>query len=93
MFVPLLAAQDGAIVEGIAFNRATGANVPGVTIKLASVAATSNVVYTAKSDAAGAFRIESLQGGDYVPAPDGFLAPHSRSRRPNPSTSGKTTER
>lgn len=78
MFVPLLAAQDEAIVEGIAFNRATGAKVPGVVIKLAPVSAASNVLYTVRSDAAGAFRIEGVKGGDYVPsfeAPDGFRAP------------------
>lgn len=78
MFVPLLAAQDGALVEGIAFNRATGARVPGVTIKLSSVTAASNVLYASKSDGGGNFRIEDVKAGDYLPSfavPDGFATP------------------
>src|ERR1035437_9477189 len=76
--VPLLAAQNGAVIEGTAFNRITRAGVPDVTIRLALAFEPGKQLHTAKSDAAGAFRIEDVQTGDYVAtfdAPNGFLAP------------------
>ena len=78
MFVPLLTAQTGAVIEGTAFNRITGVGVPGVTVKLAAVSDPSKILHTVKGDSAGAFRVEGVPGGDYVAsfdAPDGFFAP------------------
>ena len=80
----LVLAQDGAVIEGTAYNKVTQAGVPGVSITLATPSAPDTHLYTATSDTAGFFRIESVKYGDYVAsfkAPDGFLAP----RRSDPS--------
>ena len=77
--VPLLAAQDAAVVEGTAFNRLTHAGLAGVTVHLAAPPQSSDTLYSATTDAAGAFRIEGVKPGEYVTrfeAPRGFQAPN-----------------
>jgi hypothetical protein len=72
---PLLFAQSGGVIEGTASNKVTHAGVGGVAIKLAAASAPGKQLHVAKSDAAGAFRIEGVTEGDYVAsfdAPAGF---------------------
>lgn len=60
------------------FNKVTHAGVTGATIRLAAESAPDKPLYTAASDAAGAFRIESVQEAHYVAsfdAPRGFHLP------------------
>lgn len=76
--LPLLALQNGIMIEGTASNRVTDAGVPGVTVKLAAASAPLKILHAAKSDATGVFRFEGVAGGDYVAsfeAPHGFIAP------------------
>lgn len=78
--VPLLFAQDAAVIEGSAFNRLTNAPVAGVVVELALASATAERLYTATSDATGAFRIADVKEGDYVAsfqAPRGYLPPQT----------------
>lgn len=76
--VPLLLAQNGAVVEGTVANKVTHAGLPGVTIRIAAAANPDKELYRAQSDASGAFRIDGVPDGDYVAqfdAPPGFNAP------------------
>jgi hypothetical protein len=76
--VPLLAAQPGSTVEGTAFNRVTRTGIPNASIKLAAVSVPDKQLYSATSDAAGAFRIEDVGPGQYIATfgvPHGFLEP------------------
>ena len=61
--VPLLAAQDCAVIEGTASNKVTHAGIPGVAVKLAAPSAADKPLYSATSDASGAFRLDGVKDG------------------------------
>ncbi len=72
------AAQDTAVVEGVAFNRVTHAGLGGVTVRLTTAGHPENPLYETRTDLTGAFRIEGVPPGVYAPAfdvPAGFFPP------------------
>lgn len=74
----LLQTTGNAAIEGIAFNRATQAGVPDVTVSVAAASSPYEPLYTVKTNAAGEFRIGHITEGDYVAsfkAPTGYEAP------------------
>lgn len=74
----LFQTAPNSAIEGYAYNRATQAGVPGMTVKLALAASPFNPIYSTTSNSAGEFRIEHVREGDYVAsfkAPPGFEAP------------------
>jgi hypothetical protein len=78
--IPLLAAQDAAVVEGVAFNRVTHVGLAGVTIRLSASSESNVTLYISTTNPDGVFRIEGVKPGDYIAsfaAPDGFQAPNS----------------
>jgi hypothetical protein len=69
-----LVAQNGAVIEGVAFNKITKAGVPGVGIRVTG----NGKQYQARSDASGTFRIEGVADGVYTAmfdSPIGFIPP------------------
>ena len=60
----LLAAQDGATVEGTITNRVTQAPLSGVAVTL-SMLGQPRHQYTGTTDASGAYRIANVQPGPY----------------------------
>jgi hypothetical protein len=60
--MPLFAAEPRGTVEGTVFNRVTRVGMPDVAVALRS---DGKDVYTARTDALGAFRMEAIAEGEY----------------------------
>jgi hypothetical protein len=62
MAVPLFAAEPRGAVEGTVFNRVTRVGMPDVAVALRS---DGKDVYTTRTDALGAFRMQAVAEGEY----------------------------
>jgi hypothetical protein len=60
--MPLFAAEPRGVVEGTVFNRLTRVGMPDVAVALRS---DGKDVYTTRTDASGAFRMEAVAEGEY----------------------------
>lgn len=92
--LPLLHAQETAVVEGVAFDRLTGAAVPNVAVTLRSP--TIKGFFRGRTDANGVFRIAGLEPGEYaasVLAIHGYAGPRDSdaSRQPFRAEPGRAT--